>query len=87
VAAEFTRASGRQVTYVAETQEQAWASRRAYGAPDWQVEAWVSTYLQIAIGEMDVVTDAVPRLTGHQALSLPDYLARHPEDYEHPLQS
>lgn len=86
-AAEFTRASGRQVTYVEETPEQPRASRRTYGAPDWQVEAWVSTYLQIANGELDVVSDTVPRLTGHPALSLPDYLARHPEDDERLLRS
>ena len=87
VAAEFTRASGRQVTYVEETPEQPRASRRTYGALDWQVEAWVSTYLQIANGELDVVSDTVPRLTGHPARSLPGYLARHPEDYERLLRS
>ena len=35
------------ITYVKETVEQAWASRPTYGAPDWQVEAWVSTYVQM----------------------------------------
>lgn len=82
IAAEFTRASGRRVTYVEETPEQAWASRRRYDAPDWQVAAWVGTYLMLAAGDMDLATDTVPRLTGHPAQSLPDYLAAHPEDYD-----
>ena len=43
---------------------------RDHGAPDWQVEAWVSTYLPIGAGELDVVSDTVPGLTGHPALSL-----------------
>lgn len=34
------------------------------------IEAWVSTYLQIAAGELDVVSDTVPRITGHPAQSL-----------------
>lgn len=84
VAAEFTRASGRPIKYLEETVEQAWAARRALGAPDWQVEAWVSTYLQIATGALDVVTDAVPRLTGRPAQSLSDYLETHPEDLAPP---
>ena len=79
----FARASGRQITYVDETLEQARASRRAYGAADWQVDAWITTYLQIARGELEVVSDAVPRLTGHEAISLDDFLLAHPDNYEH----
>lgn len=63
------------------TLEKAWAFRRSYGAPDWRVAAWAGTYLQIANRDMDVVSDTVPRLTGHQALSLADGLAQHPEGY------
>ena len=36
VAAELTRASGRLITYDAETLDQAYASRSVYGAPDWE---------------------------------------------------
>jgi len=57
------------------------------GAPDWQVEAWVTTYLEIANGELDLISDTVPRLTGHPALSLAGYLAAHPESYQHLLPS
>ncbi|HKH19154.1 MAG TPA: SDR family oxidoreductase [Solirubrobacteraceae bacterium] len=87
IAEAFTRATGRRITYVDETLEDAWASRRAYGAPDWQVDAWVTTYLQIANGELDVVSDTVPRLTGHPAMSLREYLAAHPESFVHLMPS
>jgi NAD(P)H dehydrogenase (quinone) len=83
VADVFAAASGRPVSYVEETLEQARASRRAYGAADWQVDAWVTTYLQIALGELEVVSDTVPLLTGHQALSLEGFLTAHPEHYEY----
>ena len=82
VAAEFTTATGRQITYAVETPEEAWTSRRGYGAPEWQVQAWVGTYLQIAEGALDVVSDTVPRLTGHPATSLTDYLQQHSDDYQ-----
>ena len=36
-------------------------------------------------GEMDVVSDAVPRLTGHEATSLEAFLKSHPESYQHLL--
>jgi uncharacterized protein YbjT (DUF2867 family) len=87
VAEAFALVTGRPISYVDEPLEQAWASRRASGAPDWQVEAWVTTYLQIANGELDVISDTVPRLTGHPALSLAGYLAAHPESYQHLLPS
>jgi uncharacterized protein YbjT (DUF2867 family) len=53
-----------------ETLEEAWASRASYGAPDWQVEAWISTYTAIAAGELDTVSDTVRRLTGREPLTL-----------------
>lgn len=83
VADAFGAVAGRRITYVDETLEEAWASRRSYGAADWQIEAWVSTYLQIAAGELDVVSDTVPRIAGHPAQSLQEFLATHPENYDH----
>jgi NAD(P)H dehydrogenase (quinone) len=66
--------TGREVTFHDETLEEAYASRVAYGAPDWQVDAWVSTYTAVAKGELDGVTDDVERLTGRRPLSLRAYL-------------
>lgn len=73
-AAELSAVTGREVRYQEETVEQAWASRAAYGAPDWEVEGWVSSYLAIRAGELDVVTDCVERITGHPPRMLADIL-------------
>ena len=70
-----TEVHGREVRFHDETVEEAYLSREVYGAPDWQVEAWVSTYLAIKAGEFDGVTDVVERLTGRRPLSLREYLA------------
>ena len=69
-AAVMTRATGEEYRFVDETLDEAYASRAAYGAPDWQVEAWVSTYTAIAAGEMAGVTDHVERLAGRPPVSL-----------------
>ncbi|WP_233625095.1 SDR family oxidoreductase [Actinoplanes sp. ATCC 53533] len=63
-------------TYEPETVEQAYRSRASYGAEDWLVDAWVSTYTAIAAGELAAVSDAVPRLIGRPATSLAELLAR-----------
>jgi NAD(P)H dehydrogenase (quinone) len=62
--------TGRPVRFHDETLDEARASRAAYGAPVWMVEAWVSTYTAIAAGEVAAVTDDVPRLTGRPATCL-----------------
>ena len=76
---------GRDVTYHNETEPEAYASREVYGAPDWEVEGWVTSYLAIAKGEMDLTSDAVARLTGHDPMNLEAFLAAHPESYQHLL--
>ncbi|MFJ3670779.1 SDR family oxidoreductase [Streptomyces sp. NPDC090106] len=73
-AAVLGKVQGRGVTYQPETVDEAYASRASYGAPRWQLDAWVSTYTAIAAGELDGVDDAVPRLTGHPATPLADVL-------------
>ncbi|WP_409330915.1 SDR family oxidoreductase [Trujillonella humicola] len=70
VADVLARVTGRPVSYVPESVEEAYASRAPSGAPDWQVDAWVSTYTAIAAGEMAGVSSAVPDLTGHPARTL-----------------
>ena len=70
----LSEALGRTVSYRPETIEEAYASRAAYGAPRWQLDAWVSTYTAIAAGQLAGVTDAVPRLTGRPATPLADVL-------------
>ncbi len=77
--AELSAIVGRPVTYERETIEQAWASRASYGAPDWEVEGWVSSYAAIAAGELAVVADTVERLAGHPPLTLAELVERHPD--------
>lgn len=82
---ELSRATGRTITYEPETREEAYASRAHYGAPDWEVAGWVTSYEAIAAGEMAAVSDAVPRLTGRPAMDLATYLRTHPDSYRHLL--
>ncbi|MEU8506945.1 NAD(P)H-binding protein [Streptomyces brevispora] len=84
-AEELSRATGRTITYVPETREEAYASRSRYGAQDWEVAGWVTSYEAIAAGEMAAVSDAVPRLTGRPAKDLATYLREHPNSYRHLL--
>jgi uncharacterized protein YbjT (DUF2867 family) len=74
VAATLGRVLGQDVRYEGETLEEAYASRAVYGAPDWQVEAWVSSYTAIAAGELDVVSDDVERVAGHTPSTLEAFL-------------
>ncbi|MCS7479377.1 SDR family oxidoreductase [Umezawaea endophytica] len=76
IAAVLAEAEGRPVAYRPETVDEAYRSRASYGAPDWQVDAWVSTYTAIAAGELDGVGDAVEHLTGHPATPLEAVVAR-----------
>ncbi len=74
VAEIITKVTGRRIRYEPETVEQAYASRAGFGAPGWQLDAWVSTYTAIATGELDGVTDDVARITGHPPISLDQLL-------------
>ncbi|OIJ85706.1 SDR family oxidoreductase [Streptomyces monashensis] len=78
VAATIAAVTGRPVSYVPETVEQAYASRAGYDAPDWQLDAWVSTYTAIADGSLAGVTTAVQDLTGHSATTLEQLLRATP---------
>ncbi|MGY3679824.1 SDR family oxidoreductase [Streptomyces sp. TE33382] len=84
-AEELSRRTGRTVRYVPETREEAYASRAGYGAEDWEVAGWVTSYEAIATGEMAAVSDAVPALTGHPAMSLATYLEENPDSFRHLL--
>jgi uncharacterized protein YbjT (DUF2867 family) len=61
-------------TYKDETPEEAWASRAGYGAPDWMVEGWISTYTAVARGELDTISDTVARLIDHAPLTLAEFI-------------
>jgi NAD(P)H dehydrogenase (quinone) len=83
IAALLSELSGKPIRDREETLEQARESRAAHGAPEWQVEAWISTYAAIAAGELRTVSDAVERLTGHTATSLAAHVRAHPDCLDH----
>ncbi len=99
-AAKLSSVTGREITYRAQTPREARtahtttgmeefeAGRRALtgrGLDEYEVEVWVTHYLQIAAGELATVSNTVPELTGHGAQSLAEYLKSHPESYRHLL--
>ncbi|MEV6595697.1 SDR family oxidoreductase [Actinoplanes sp. NPDC051346] len=74
MATTLTAATGREIRYHDETREEAYASRAGYGAPDWQLDAWVSTYAAVAAGELSTVDPAIEQLTGRPARPLAEVL-------------
>lgn len=93
--------TGRKILYQAQTPHEArtllnssrldkWVERRrsitGRGIHDYELEVWITHYMQIATGEAGIVSDTVPRLTGHPAWNLYDYLDKHPESYGHLLE-
>jgi NAD(P)H dehydrogenase (quinone) len=74
VAETLSLALGREIRYHDETLEEAYESRRKWPAPEWQYDAWVSTYTAIAAGELADVTHHVLTLTGRPPLTLADLL-------------
>lgn len=99
-AERLSYATGREIIYQAQTPHEARATHTTSGMDkfeaesqrltgsgidDYGVEVWVTHFLQIATGELATVSDTVPRLTGHPAQSLAEYLDKHPESYQHLL--
>jgi uncharacterized protein YbjT (DUF2867 family) len=56
--------------YEPETVEEAYAARAHYGAADFEVAGWVTSYEAIAAGDLAEVTGDVEELTGHRARPL-----------------
>jgi uncharacterized protein YbjT (DUF2867 family) len=74
VAAVITDVTGTATSFFNESLDEAYASRASYNAPDWQVDAWVSTYTAIAAGEVASVSDDVERVTGRVPMTLAQFL-------------
>jgi NAD(P)H dehydrogenase (quinone) len=81
VAEELSRAAGRTIRYQAETLEEAYASRASYGAPGWEVDGWVTTYVAIANGDLQEVSGDVAAVAGHPPMRLAEFLRSNPESY------
>jgi uncharacterized protein YbjT (DUF2867 family) len=74
VARTIHEATGREASFHDETIEEAYASRRQWDAPQWQYDAWVSTYTAIRAGEVEDVFDDVRAVTGRRPTSLRELL-------------
>ena len=81
VAQRLSELAGRTITYHPETLEEAYASRASYGAPDWEVDGWVTTYVAIANGELEAVSGDVAAVAGHPPMRLAEFLRRNPDSY------
>jgi uncharacterized protein YbjT (DUF2867 family) len=72
--AEILSANGTPATFHNETVPEAYVSREKYNAPDWQLDAWVSTYTAIAAGELAQVHHDIELVTGRPAQSLAEVM-------------
>ena len=79
----LSRATGRAITYVPETLEEAYASRAVYDAEPWEVEGWVSSYAAIGAGELAATSPTVRRLSGRPAQSFEQWLTVNPQEWAH----
>jgi uncharacterized protein YbjT (DUF2867 family) len=78
VAAVLSRSAPIPITYEPETIEEAYASRAHFGAPQFEVDGWVSSYTSIAAGDLAQTSGDVERVTGHLPLSLETFLRQEP---------
>ena len=65
---------GKIVSYIPETVEEAYQSRKAWPAEDWEYDGWVSTYTAIAGGEQAGLSKDIQRVLGREPISLADLI-------------
>ena len=69
----LSKVTGNSITYVNESVEEAYESRKKWPAQTWEYDTWVSTYTAIKVGEQAEVSTDVEKV-GHPASSLLDLL-------------
>lgn len=74
IVALLSKETGKTITYVDESVEEAYESRKKWPAQTWEYDAWVSTYTAIKVGEQAGVSTDVEKVLGHPASSLLDIL-------------
>ncbi len=74
MAEQISHFLGKTVTYVEETVEEAYESRKIWQAEQWEYDSWVSTYTAIAKGEQAGLSDDIKRVLGEAPTSLAEYL-------------
>jgi NAD(P)H dehydrogenase (quinone) len=77
----LSRVAGREIAYVAETDEQARASRA--GAEAWQIDGWAGSYKAIATGETSVTSHTIEHVTGRRPWGLEEFLRGEPDAWRH----
>ena len=70
----LSKETGNAITYVDESVEEAYESRKKWPAQNWEYDAWVSTYTAIKAGEQAGVLTDVEKVLGRPAMSLIDVL-------------
>ena len=74
IVALLSKETGKTITYVDESVEEAYESRKKWPAQTWEYDAWVSTYTAIKAGEQAGVSTDVEMVLGRPAMSLIDVL-------------
>jgi NAD(P)H dehydrogenase (quinone) len=82
-AEQLSAVTGREIRFRNETVQGAYESRAHIEAPDFEKDGWVTSYVAIGVGDMDVVSDAVESLTGRAPIGLVDWLAANPDAWAH----
>jgi uncharacterized protein YbjT (DUF2867 family) len=82
-AEQLSAATGREIAFRNEGVQEAYESRAHLEAPDFEKDGWITSYVAVGTGEMDVVSDVVPRIAGHRAQDLPEWLAANPGSWAH----
>ena len=70
----LSKETGNAITYVDESVEEAYESRKKWPAQTWEYDAWVSTYTAIKAGEQAGVSTDVKKVLGRPAMNLIDVL-------------
>lgn len=70
---------GFTLRYEDESLDDARSWRGRLGAPAWEVDVWIGTYLAIRAGELSRVTDAARRLAGREPYRLEEYFTERPQ--------
>lgn len=70
IAATLSAATGRDIRYAEESEEDARAWRLPAAAGPWQLEGWISTFTAIVRGDYERVTGDVELLTGRRPLTM-----------------
>ena len=70
----LSKETGNAITYVDESVEEAYESRKKWPAQTWEYDAWISTYTAIKAGEQAGVSTDVEKVLGRPAMNLIDVL-------------